>query len=265
MNAIPLLIALSATGIDFGWEPVVGGGIHYIVQIDPKMLDSMKEGTIVSSDLPEVPGGIRRYQIVVGTGPLPHQGEPLPQMPLPTAVPPVTPTAVAPPPAAPPVITDPPAATRPSAAPPYIQPPAVQPPAVQPPPTEAPTTQPSTPAPEPTLTHESPVVTTSPPGTMQPGTTSSAGAISTPRFSSPATFAPNRSTDPAPTPQPALDHSVMSQPADPPVEEKPWTALMLTLMGLFASLGGNVFLGMVAWSQRVRFDELAARLKRGLT
>ncbi|HXT57884.1 MAG TPA: hypothetical protein VN699_04585 [Pirellulales bacterium] len=75
-----LLACLSAAvlGVDYGWQPVAGGGIEYIIQIEPQMLDALKEGEDVSSALPPAARSIRRYRIVVGNAPLPHHGEPLP-------------------------------------------------------------------------------------------------------------------------------------------------------------------------------------------
>ena len=50
--------------------------------------------------------------------------------------------------------------------------------------------------------------------------------------------------DPPPKPAPP--------PAAPVEPAKPWLPLTLTLLGLFASLGANVFLGWIAWGFRQR-------------
>jgi hypothetical protein len=68
----------AAWGVEYGWQPVAGGGIEYIIQIEPEMLDALKEGEDIFSDLPPATANIRGYRITVGTGKLPHQGEPLP-------------------------------------------------------------------------------------------------------------------------------------------------------------------------------------------
>ena len=39
---------------------------------------------------------------------------------------------------------------------------------------------------------------------------------------------------------------------------RPWWALLLTLLGLFASLGGNVYLGWIAWESRRRYQSVIA-------
>ena len=43
----------------------------------------------------------------------------------------------------------------------------------------------------------------------------------------------------------------------PSSEPRPWWPLTLALLGLFASLGGNVFLGWIFWEARRRYRELA--------
>ncbi|HEX3869939.1 MAG TPA: hypothetical protein VHV77_05865 [Pirellulales bacterium] len=256
MNAIPLLVMLSTVGIDFGWEPVAGGGIHYIVQIDPRMLDTMKEGTVVSSDLPEVPGGIRRYRIVVGTGPLPHQGEPLPQAPPPQTPTPATTSSG---PTTPSVATPPPAVTTSSAttaSPTVASPPSTTPSLSTPSPEAHPALSPST------ATHDAPTApqappTQAPPTQPLPTTTHTFGPDTHfgPKLPDPSTT----TAQPMTTPKPAIDAQALTEATDD--GKRPWMPLTLTLLGLFASLGGNVFLGMVAYSQRSRFDELASRLK----
>lgn len=77
MGALACLSA-AVLGIDYGWQPVAGGGIEYIIQIEPQMLERLKAGEDIFSDLPPQTGNIRGYRITVGTSPLPHQGQPLP-------------------------------------------------------------------------------------------------------------------------------------------------------------------------------------------
>lgn len=70
--------SVAAVGVDYGWQPVAGGGIEYIIQIEPQMLDSLRAGQDIFSDLPRTASNIRSYRITAGTGPIPHGGEPLP-------------------------------------------------------------------------------------------------------------------------------------------------------------------------------------------
>ena len=78
MTGLLVCLSAAALGVDYGWQPVAGGGIEYIIQIEPQMLDALKEGEGVSSAMPPAARSIRRYRIVVGNAPLPHHGEPLP-------------------------------------------------------------------------------------------------------------------------------------------------------------------------------------------
>src|SRR5690349_9690530 len=75
-----MLVCLSAAvlGVDYGWQPVAGGDIEYIIQIEPELLDSLKAGHDIFSDLPMSVRNIRSYRITVGSGRLPHHGEPPP-------------------------------------------------------------------------------------------------------------------------------------------------------------------------------------------
>jgi hypothetical protein len=265
MNTISLLIAMSTVSIDFGWDYNPGGGINYIVQIEPKQLESIREGTVFDSDLPEVPGGIRRHQIVIGTNRLPHQGEPLPQMTSSPSAPssglttPADPrySNMAPPATSSPM-QPPPAATSslgPTLAPPASLPPSFtnSPPAA----TNSPTPAATSPTPAPTAPPSQFTEPFTPSRTFAPNRSDSS-LNNQPAANNPAPASnppPISSSQPMVTPKPTIDSTTAAE------LEKPWMPLMVTLMGLFASLGGNVFLGMVTWSQRVRFSELVTRLR----
>jgi hypothetical protein len=74
MGGICFLLIGAATAVQFGWQPVPGGGREYIVQVEPQLVDTFrKEGC--SSDVPPQLRDIRKIRVVVGDGPLPHQGE----------------------------------------------------------------------------------------------------------------------------------------------------------------------------------------------
>jgi hypothetical protein len=74
LHAFCLLIALATSGIQWGWEPSAGGGNTYIVQVEPELIDTFREQGF-SSDVPTDLRDIRRIEIRVGSGALPHQGE----------------------------------------------------------------------------------------------------------------------------------------------------------------------------------------------
>lgn len=78
MTGLLLCLSAAALGVDYGWQPVAGGGIEYIIQIEPALVESLKEGRDLFSDLPSSVSNVRRYRITVGSGRLPHHGEPPP-------------------------------------------------------------------------------------------------------------------------------------------------------------------------------------------
>lgn len=71
-----LLVAAIAVGIDAGWQIHPDGGMEYIIQIEPEMLESLRAGDEVASDIPSYLGDIRGYRIRVGSGDLPHENPP---------------------------------------------------------------------------------------------------------------------------------------------------------------------------------------------
>lgn len=78
MTGIVICLSAAAMGVDYGWKPLAGGGIEYIIQVEPQMVDSLKSGRDIFSDLPRTAQPIRSYRITVGTVRLPHHGEPPP-------------------------------------------------------------------------------------------------------------------------------------------------------------------------------------------
>jgi hypothetical protein len=77
MNAMLFLAVTAAIGVDVGWQPLSDGGVEYIIQIEPQLLDSLATSHDVSS---EIPAGldVRRFRITVGTGRLPRENPPAP-------------------------------------------------------------------------------------------------------------------------------------------------------------------------------------------
>jgi hypothetical protein len=75
MSGLMVVAALSL-GVEVGWQPLAGGGFEYIVQIEPQMLESLRAGESIISEIPPELRGVRRYRLVVGTGPLPRIGTP---------------------------------------------------------------------------------------------------------------------------------------------------------------------------------------------
>ena len=73
-----LLLAASAVGSNYGWEPLPEGGMKYIFQFDLKELeDAQKAGAELGSEIPSKVGDVRAISIRLGSGPLPQIDAPL--------------------------------------------------------------------------------------------------------------------------------------------------------------------------------------------
>ena len=66
-------IAAVLLGVDAGWQPLPEGGMEYIIQIEPQLLETLKSGEPIQSDVPSYVKDVRSYRIVVGTAKLPRQ------------------------------------------------------------------------------------------------------------------------------------------------------------------------------------------------
>lgn len=76
MNGMVLLLALAAPGIDYGWRPGADGQLEYIVQLEPELVEALRLGREVRSDIHPQARGMRRFIIRQGTGELPqHIGD----------------------------------------------------------------------------------------------------------------------------------------------------------------------------------------------
>jgi hypothetical protein len=71
--AIPLLIT-SFLGIDVGWADLPGkpGQREYVIQIEPAVLDRLKDGETITSMIDPAAGTITHIRLQVGNGPLPR-------------------------------------------------------------------------------------------------------------------------------------------------------------------------------------------------
>ncbi len=83
-----ILLAAAALGIDFGWQPSDGGGLEYLIQIEPELLNALRAGEAIRSDLPPALRDVRSYRITVGRGELPQSALPQAQPPAEQANPP---------------------------------------------------------------------------------------------------------------------------------------------------------------------------------
>lgn len=251
MGASVFLMAVALVGVDVGWQRLPDGGLEYIIQVEPQMLQSLRPGEdIARSFVPKHLQGVRAYRITVGTGPVPRDEIPAE---------PVTPAAEPPVAAAAPT----PGPTR-SVFDPFPIPPRD---AEEKPPRAS---EPMTPAPLPgePLSREP-----FPRGPLAPGPTEPPAAIETPTAEPAEETSPSEVSPPALLPERQAVY-LEGQPSDKPSEaspepagegddgdpSKPWLPFTLALAGFFGSLGGMLYFGWIAWDYRARYRGLLHRV-----
>ena len=62
-----VLVATALLGIEAGWKPLPEGGVEYHIQIEPHVLEALKSGEAIYSDVPPHVRNVRAYKITVGT------------------------------------------------------------------------------------------------------------------------------------------------------------------------------------------------------
>jgi hypothetical protein len=76
MCGLVVCLATVVVGIDAGWQPLDEGGIEYLIQIEPQLLDALRSGEtadFLRSEIPSHVRDVRAFRISVGNGELPHQ------------------------------------------------------------------------------------------------------------------------------------------------------------------------------------------------
>ncbi len=73
MGVVSFLFAAAAFAVQFGWTPLPDGGNEYVIQVEPQLMSTFeKEG--FTSDVPPELRDIRRIRVHVGTDPIPNHG-----------------------------------------------------------------------------------------------------------------------------------------------------------------------------------------------
>lgn len=278
-----LCVAVALLGIDAGWRPLPEGGVQYLIQIEPHVLESLRDGRAIESHVPPFVRDVRSYKVTAGTGALPHE---LP----PEAGPTGSATGDE---SRPPASSDPGAQTDPSPQPELTGP-------------ELPSGVSPT-----GLTTDSPPERARPsqePGAAEAAAASPQGQPEAGSPPMPESFQPDPAANPVwsrvEPPVPAVDTSPADLPAVPnrlppnpdtrPIgvkqasheatqgspsdggspgasgrdaaagsqegEPKPWLPLTVTLLALFGSLGTNVFLLWISVDFRRRYRALLGRI-----
>jgi hypothetical protein len=231
MHAV-MLLAAAALGIDYGWQPRDEGGLEYLIQIEPELLDALRAGEAIRSDLPPALRHVRSYRITVGRGELPRVGDLAP--PADEKTQPITierhqataeqPSADAPRYGWSPPVTDHDRVAAPGA---------------------LGQRYPDFRATEPARVAEPAAV--QPPKAFEPDQQNMGMIQPTSGYGVEASRAAEPNANAAP---------LGSQSPGEQMAPKPWLPLTASLLCLFVSLGGNAYLGLQWWSVRLRCQQL---------
>lgn len=76
MNTMVVMAAAAVLGVDFGYQQLPDGRLEYIIQIEPDLVASLQAGEEITSEIPAELRGVRRFKIRVGNDLLPRHGRP---------------------------------------------------------------------------------------------------------------------------------------------------------------------------------------------
>jgi hypothetical protein len=276
-----LLPPVAAQAVQFGWQPLPDGGLEYLVQVEPELLDSFHQEGFTSDVPANLQRNLRRIRITIGTAKLPNQGD--------VIGPKEISKATEPTPAAPrdlisdsvnSKVIEQPQAT--ATAPPLLPTPAASPPPSEPsastfsrldlpPPPEMNETQSkveSSPADVPRPLSSLPFFQSGQITKLNGSNPSRETQTTTPRLTEnegPAGDSRNFSSDHlAMAAKPAVLETPVGQDkpsANTTVSPTPWFPLMGALLALFASLGVNVYLAWIHQSVRMKYSALVRRMQ----
>lgn len=75
-SAVILLAAVlgadAQANVEVGWRPLPGGGMQYLIQLDPLTVEVLRTGQAIESYIPPQVKDVRGFQIGIGTGKLPR-------------------------------------------------------------------------------------------------------------------------------------------------------------------------------------------------
>jgi hypothetical protein len=74
MDAVAIMLAAASLGVDYGWQRAGDGELEYIIQIEPSLLDVLRLGQEISSQIHPAAKGVKRFRIRVGSGEVPKEG-----------------------------------------------------------------------------------------------------------------------------------------------------------------------------------------------
>lgn len=73
MHAVAIVLAASALTVDYGWEKTGDGQLEYIIQIEPPLLEVLRAGGTITSEIDPQVAQVRRFRVRVGRDPVPRE------------------------------------------------------------------------------------------------------------------------------------------------------------------------------------------------
>ena len=70
------MLAMTATAVDYGWQPLEGGGIEYVIRLEPGSIESLRAGQDIASELPPDLAGLKSFRITFIPGEPPPPAKP---------------------------------------------------------------------------------------------------------------------------------------------------------------------------------------------
>ncbi len=232
MHATMLCLAMTTLGVDVGWRPLPDGGMEYIIQIEPHMIDLLVKGEDILGDFPPNLMGVPSYRITVGTDELPREGGMERE-------------------AAPSPLLTPPRYGDPGFSPTFPQ---SRYPGLGPMPgSEAVPGDPPGPA-------EASLAPSSPGGTPRPLPTPTDTQPLPRSGEKPALFIDQEQETAGPSPREPERQEGTAESAEAQEPEKPSAPFTLALAGFLGSFGGMLYTGWLAWDYRRRYRSLLERM-----
>ncbi len=72
MNGIAIMLVAATVGVDYGWQPREDGTLDYIIQIEPELYQSLREGGEIVSEIHPDARNVSRIRIRIGRDELPR-------------------------------------------------------------------------------------------------------------------------------------------------------------------------------------------------
>lgn len=257
MFAMAIVMAATATGVDYGWQTNDHGELEYIIQLEPALVEALLAGELIRSEIPPVVEGVRSFRIQVGRDPLPREAAPSIPEDDPNDEPLLSSPRESPFRPVPPEIEAPPLLSEPSSE------------------DETPSSRDPSPFPTPSRSLDPPDEESEAEPTPVPETGSS-GLFGGFPSEYPQTFDPPEQAvhlEPIDETEPENEQPVdesqakvptPAEPSDTAESGRPWFPFILTAILLFASIGANIYLFGILRETLSRYRRLLSKTNKAI-